>query len=169
MKDLAVDEQIVVVLRRITQAIDLWSRELQRNFGLTSPQLAVLREVAAGVHVTPTSLGEILHLSQPTVTGILQRLSEAGYVARERSDSDRRSIVAHVTEEGAAILSKAPPLLRDQFRERLAEFPEYRQTELLSSLQLVADMLQAPTDGEQVPFLDPSSPTKRRSKRASSS
>lgn len=168
MQELGVDEQIVVVLRRITQAIDLWSRELQRNFGLTSPQLAVLREVAAGQHVTPTSLGEALHLSQPTVTGILQRLNEAGLVDRCRSESDRRSIVARVTEQGNAVLAKAPPLLRDQFRERLAEFPEYRQTELLSSLQLVADMLQAPVSEEQVPFLDPASPTRRRRRQSRS-
>lgn len=170
MNELGVDEQIVVVLRRITQAIDLWSRELQRSFGLTSPQLAVLREVAVGQNVTPTTLGEALHLSQPTVTGILQRLNEAGLVERCRSENDRRSIVAKVTPEGAAILAKAPPLLRDQFCERLATFPEYRQTELLSSLQLVADMLQAPTpaEDEQVPYLDPASPTRRRRRHPAS-
>jgi len=168
MPELGVDEQIVVVLRRITQAIDLWSRELQRSFGLTSPQLAVLREVDAGQHVTPTSLGEVLHLSQPTVTGILQRLHEAGLVARSRSDQDRRSIVAKVTPQGAAILAKAPPLLRDRFCESLAKFPEYRQTELLSNLQLVADMLQVPVTEEEVPYLDPASPTRRRRKPSTS-
>jgi len=148
---LTVDEQVVVVLRRISQAIELWSRELQRRFGLTSPQLAVLKQVSEGVNLSPTTIGEALHLSQPTVTGILQRLEDAGLISRVKSTVDRRSVIAAVTEEGRALLAKAPPLLRDQFREQMAELPDYRQSELLSSLQLVAHMLQA-TDGDDVPF-----------------
>jgi DNA-binding MarR family transcriptional regulator len=149
---LTVDEQVVVVLRRISQAIELWSRELQRRFGLTSPQLAVLRQVADGVNLSPTTIGDALHLSQPTVTGILQRLEEAGLISRVKSTVDRRSVIAAVTEDGRALLAKAPPLLRDQFREQMAELPDYRQSELLSALQLVAHMLQAP-DVEDAPFL----------------
>jgi len=154
---LGLDEQVVVVLRRISQAIELWSRELQRKFGLTSPQLAVLRQVAEGVNLSPTSIGEALHLSQPTVTGVLQRLEDAGLISREKSTIDRRSVIAAVTDEGRALLAKAPPLLRDQFREQMAELPDYRQSELLSSLQLVAHMLQAPDD-EPTPFFN-SEPT----------
>lgn len=148
MSDFAVDEQIVGVLRRITHAIDLWSPELQKRFGLTAPQLAVLRHVAAGELVSPTSLGEALHLSQPTVTGILQRLEDAGLIERRKSDLDRRSVVAQLTNAGQERLSQAPPLLRDQFRERLDALPDFRRTELLAALQLVADMLQAP-EGEE--------------------
>ncbi|MDZ4684921.1 MAG: MarR family winged helix-turn-helix transcriptional regulator [Planctomycetaceae bacterium] len=147
----------MVVLRRISQAIELWSRELQRRFGLTSPQLAVLRQVAEGVNLSPTSIGEALHLSQPTVTGVLQRLEDAGLISRVKSTVDRRSVIAAVTDEGRALLAKAPPLLRDQFREQMADLPDYRQSEILSSLQLVAHMLQAP-EVDPVPFLtDPKS------------
>ena len=152
VNSLSVDEKVVVVLRRISQAIELWSRELQRRFGLTSPQLAVLKQVADGVNLSPTTIGEALHLSQPTVTGILQRLEEAGLISRVKSTVDRRSVIAAVTDEGQVLLAKAPPLLRDQFREQMAELPDYRQSEILSALQLVAHMLQAP-EVEDVPFL----------------
>jgi DNA-binding MarR family transcriptional regulator len=163
---LTVDEQVVVVLRRISQAIELWSRELQRRFGLTSPQLAVLKQVSEGINLSPTTIGEALHLSQPTVTGILQRLEDAGLISRVKSTVDRRSVIAAVTEEGRALLAKAPPLLRDRFREEMAELPDYRQSELLSSLQLVAHMLQAP-EGDDAPFLtdpDANGRVKRRSR-----
>jgi DNA-binding MarR family transcriptional regulator len=151
MNALSVDEQVVVVLRRISQAIELWSRELQRRFGLTSPQLAVLRQVAEGVNLSPTTIGDALHLSQPTVTGILQRLEDAGLISREKSAVDRRSVLAAVTDEGRALLAKAPPLLRDEFREQMLQLPDYRRSEVLSSLQLVAHMLQAP-EGDNTPF-----------------
>lgn len=171
VNSLGLDEQVVVVLRRISHAIELWSRELQRRFGLTAPQLAVLRQVAEGVNLSPTTIGEALHLSQPTVTGILQRLEDAGLVSREKSSVDRRSVIAAVTEEGRAMLAKAPPLLRDRFREQMEHLPDYRQSEILSSLQLVAHMLQAP-EIEPSPFFgDPAARTRtgKRRRRAAPS
>ncbi len=98
---LSLEDQIVVALRRISQAIDVWSRCLWQDYGLTSPQLATLREIMAGTNVTPGTLAAALHLSQPTVTGILGRLERRGLIRRERSQSDRRSILAIVTDEGA--------------------------------------------------------------------
>jgi DNA-binding MarR family transcriptional regulator len=169
VNSLGLDEQVAVVLRRISQAIELWSREMQRQFGLTAPQLAVLREVAAGENLSPTTIGEALHLSQPTVTGILQRLEDAGLISREKSTVDRRSVIATVTDAGQAMLAKAPPLLRDRFREQLDELPDYRQSEILSSLQLVAHMLQPLEDNADLSAVQngtASAPGKRRSRGA---
>jgi DNA-binding MarR family transcriptional regulator len=148
----ALEDQIVMALRRVSQAIDIWSRTLWRDYGLTSPQLATLREILAGENVTPGTLASALHLSQPTVTGILGRLEQRGLVRRERSGTDRRSILAVPTEAGKELASKAPPLLRDNFRRELAKLPPWQQSEMLSILQHVAAMMQAPevTEG---PFL----------------
>ncbi len=73
------EDQIVIALRRISQAIDVWSRKLWQDYGLTSPQLAMLRELLAGKNVSPGTLATALHLSQPTVTGILGRLEKAAW------------------------------------------------------------------------------------------
>ncbi len=148
----ALEDQIVMALRRVSQAIDIWSRTLWRDYGLTSPQLATLREILAGENVTPGTLATALHLSQPTVTGILGRLEQRGLVRRERSGTDRRSILAVPTDAGRKLASKAPPLLRDNFRRELAKLPPWQQSEMLSTLQHVAAMMQAPevTEG---PFL----------------
>ena len=148
---LSLEDQIVVALRRISQAIDVWSRCLWQDYGLTSPQLATLREIMAGTNVTPGTLATVLHLSQPTVTGILGRLERRGLIRRERSQSDRRSILAIVTDEGRVLATKAPPLLRDRFRHELAILAGDRQGEILTVLQQVATMLQAP-EVEEAPF-----------------
>jgi DNA-binding MarR family transcriptional regulator len=148
---LSLEDQIVVALRRISQAIDVWSRCLWHDYGLTSPQLATLREIMAGENVTPGTLAAGLHLSQPTVTGILGRLERRGLIRRERSQSDRRSIPAIVTDEGRALAAKAPPLLRDRFRHELDSLEIAKQSEILAVLQQVATMLQAP-EVEAAPY-----------------
>ena len=42
---LSVEDQVIVALRRITRAIDLHSRGLMQQFGLTAPQLASLQAI----------------------------------------------------------------------------------------------------------------------------
>lgn len=143
------DNCCLVALRRISQAIDVWSRQLWQDYGLTSPQLATLREIMSGQNVTPGTLAAALHLSQPTVTGILKRLERRGLIRRERSLSDRRSILAVVTDKGRELAQSAPPLLRDRFRRQLAKLSAEQQAEILAILERVATMMQAPelTDG----------------------
>ena len=145
---LSQEDQIVLALRRVSQAIDLWSRHLWQDYGLTSPQLATLREILAGRNVSPGALASVLYLSQPTVTGILGRLEQRGLVRRERSDTDRRSTIVVATDLGKELAAKAPPLLRDNFRRELVKLPDWKQTEILSVLQQVAHMMQAPEVSE---------------------
>ncbi len=141
---LSLEDQIVLSLRRISQAIDVWSRHLLQHYGLTSPQLATLREIQGGRNVSTGTLASALHLSQPTVTGILTRLEQRGLITRVRSEDDRRSVLATVTEEGKALVAKAPQLLRDSFCEELVTLPVDEQQRILATLQKVADMMHAP-------------------------
>jgi DNA-binding MarR family transcriptional regulator len=141
---LSLEDQIVIALRRISQAIDVWSRHLLQDYGVTSPQLATLREILAGKNVSPVALAAALHLSQPTVTGVLGRLEQRGLIRRERSSTDRRSVLAVATDQGRELAAKAPPLLRDRFRHELAKLNAAQQSEILAVLQRVAVMMQAP-------------------------
>jgi DNA-binding MarR family transcriptional regulator len=151
---LSLEDRIVVALRRISQAIDVWSRHMLQNYGLTSPQLATLREIQAGKNVSTGTLATALHLSQPTVTGILSRLEQRGLIARERSEDDRRSVLATVTEEGKALVAKSPALLRDRFCQELVRLPTVEQEQILSTLQRVAEMMHAPEAGDEPYFFN---------------
>ncbi|MBS0261446.1 MAG: MarR family transcriptional regulator [Planctomycetes bacterium] len=150
--ELSTEEKIIVAIRQITHAVDLWSRQLWQQTGLTSPQLAVLREIQSGRNATPTTIADALHLSQPTVTGILQRLERAGAIRREQSFADGRSIVAVITRKGESLLAKCPSLLRDRVRERLARLPIEQCAGLLDHIRLLAEIMGAP-DADEAPFL----------------
>lgn len=134
---------IVVALRRITRAIDLHSRLLVQDCGLTAPQLATLREAARRQPVSAGALARAVSLSQPTMTGILDRLERRSLIERSRDGEDRRSVVVTVTEEGQRAVKEAPSLLQDQFRNKLAELAEWEQTLILATLQRIAAMMDA--------------------------
>ncbi len=139
------ERQIVAALRRITRAIDLRSRRLLHECGLTAPQLATLRVVFEQQAITASALAAELHLGPPTVTGILDRLERRGLVQRIRGERDRRSIAVQLTDEGHDVLQRAPRLLEGKFQRGLAELPAWEQTQILANLQRIADMMGVST------------------------
>ena len=140
---LDLEDQVIVALRRITRAIDLHSRRLMQQVGLTTPQLAALQAIGRLQPITVGSLAKSIHLSQATLTGILTRLETRSLVSRVRSVSDRRTVVVELTEEGQAVLESAPSLLQDRFRRELLKLEEWEQTLMLASLQRIAAMMDA--------------------------
>ena len=140
---LDLEDQVIVALRRITRAIDLYSRGLMQQVGLTTPQLAALQAIERLQPITAGSLAKSIHLSQATLTGILTRLETRNLVSRVRSVSDRRTVVVELTEEGQAVLESAPSLLQDRFRRELLKLQEWEQTQMLATLQRIAAMMDA--------------------------
>jgi DNA-binding MarR family transcriptional regulator len=134
-------QQMLQALRQITRAIDLDSRALWHRFGLTAPQLGSLLAISREQPISTGSLAKRLHLGQPTVTGIVDRLERRGYVVRERGERDRRSVLLRLTASGQQVLVRAPSLLHGFCRE-LALLEASERDQILGSLQRVAEMME---------------------------
>ena len=143
MSHLSIEDQVIAALRRITRAIDLHSRGLMQAIGLTAPQLAALQAVERLQPITIGALAKSIHLSQATLTGILTRLESRTLISRERSGTDRRTVVVKLTSSGSAALETAPSLLHDRFRRELLMLAEWEQTQMLATLQRIASMMDA--------------------------
>ncbi len=55
-------------------------------------------------------LGGYLYLDSSTLTPLLKRLEEKGYVSRQRSKKDERDLIVSITKEGEALREKALPV-----------------------------------------------------------
>ncbi len=140
---LSTENQIVAAIRRIMRAVDLHSRRLAEEHGLTGPQLATLQAVANLGESSTGTLARAVHLSGPTVTGILDRLTKRALVDRTRNGQDRRSVTVRLTSDGEHVLATAPSLLQDRFRQELMRLEEWEQTTILATLQRIAAMMDA--------------------------
>ena len=60
----------------------------------------------------------------PDVTRLLDRLEEAGYVLRQRSEADRRYVMAKITREGLDLLEKLDRPVRQLHRDQLGHMSE---------------------------------------------
>lgn len=136
-------DRVLVALRRIFRAVDLHSKRLISEYGLTVPQLIVLRETQALEAPTVGELARAVSLSQATVTNIVTRLESRGLLIRQRSEVDKRQVRVSVTDEGTAVLSRAPSLLHDRFVKQFNELKDWEQSQLLASLQRLAELMNA--------------------------
>lgn len=143
MTDVALEDAIVAALRRIVRAIDLHSRRLEQTSGLTGPQIVVLREIVRREECTVGALALAVSLTQPTVSGIVDRLEAQAAVRRARGKQDRRTTTVRATALGRRKLAKAPPLLQDRVRSEINRLPARERTQILTQLQRIAAMMDA--------------------------
>ncbi len=143
VEDPHLEHQIVVALRRITRAVDMHSRQLAETYGLTAPQVLVIRTLAGSTSMSTGELSKRLHLAQPTASEILDRLEELALVERKRSAADKRRVDCSVTAKGLDLLKKSPPLLQEKFVAELRRLPDWERSFLLAALQRVGAMMSA--------------------------
>ena len=55
----------------------------------------------------------LLHLDSGTLTHLLRKLEEKGYVSRSRDSFDERSVIVEITPEGEALKDKAKDIPSD--------------------------------------------------------
>jgi DNA-binding MarR family transcriptional regulator len=87
--------------------------ETERRLPIAWYQVLLLLNEAPDRRLTMSELNELVTLSQPGVSRLVDRMDRAGLVRRERSTADRRSVTAVITTDGLEELAKAAPVHRD--------------------------------------------------------
>ena len=139
------EEEILTSIRRIVRAIELYSHSLVSQVGLTSPQLSVLKSVERLTPATPTAIARQLSLSQPTVSGILERLQGKNLVQRVAISGDKRMHRYALTDLARQQMASSPPLLQESFLQKLGQLQDWERSMLLSALQRVANLMDVET------------------------
>lgn len=140
---------VLSTLRQIIRAIDIHSRQLSKQYGLTGPQLIVISEIGQYGPMTIGELARRISLSQATVTTILDRLEIKQLATRVRDDRDKRRVYVNITDKAREILESHPNFLQDAFVRRFNALEDWEQTLILSSIQRLSAMMNAqdlPTD-----------------------
>lgn len=97
------------------------AKELVRQYGpylkelnLTYTQYLVMMVLWEKETVSSRELAELLHLDYGTLTPVLKRLDQTGYLTRERSKEDERLLTLTLTKAGEKLKDRAiliPPAI----------------------------------------------------------
>lgn len=154
------DEELLVALRRVIRAIDLRSKQLSKDVGLTGPQLLVLQNIGKMPGIMVRQIAENINLSPATVTSILDRLEARELVQRVRSTEDKRRVGVFLTPTGETALNSAPLPLQEHFINRFSKLQDWEQSQMVATMQRIASMMDA-DEIDASPVLD-ISPTLER-------
>lgn len=81
-------------------------RAMLSDVGITEQQWRVLRVLDEGGAQEPTRIADRACLLLPSLTRILQKLTEKGLIERAPDSSDRRKQVISITTDGAALIEE---------------------------------------------------------------
>lgn len=136
-------QELLIALRKVIRAIDLHSKHLSKTSGLTSPQLLIMQEIDKVSGVNSSQVAKSVTLSAATVTNILDRLENKNLISRVRNTQDKRKVGLYLTENGKTLLLNAPQPLQDHFIENYTNLAQWEQSQLLSSMERIAVMMDA--------------------------
>jgi DNA-binding MarR family transcriptional regulator len=144
--------EILIKLRKIIRSINLESKKIEKELGISIPQLLVLQYLSDqnDYRAFAKDIKEYINLNASTVSGIISRLESKSLVAKLPKSNDKRATYIILTAKGADLLYKYPPTLQEKLSKRLKKLtPEQieeldRNIELLTLIMDVEGMDAAP-------------------------
>ena len=151
--------KILVSIRKIVRSLNLESKVIQSEFGLSITQLLCLGHLqnCSNYKSTQRDLMDLLSLNSSTVTGIIGRLEKRGYVARISNESDRRSKSIALTASGIKLLEETPNVLHDRLAKKLDSLSDEQQLMINEALDIITSAMQI-RQIDASPLLTPEEP-----------
>jgi len=127
---LRLDRQICFPLYAASNMLTRLYRPVLEKLGLTYPQYLVMLVLWESAPHSVGDLGSKLHLDSGTLTPLLKRLEQAGFVSRRRDADDERRVLVDLTTTGRALkrsASAVPAILAKSLNLPLSEVEALRR------------------------------------------
>ncbi|TAH44178.1 MAG: MarR family transcriptional regulator [Betaproteobacteria bacterium] len=142
------------VLIRTAQRHSQW---IERQSGVTGAQLWALQELKEIPGLRVGELANRMALHQSTASNMIDRLETAELLRKERTSADQRVVRLYLTEQGEALLERAPSPARGVLPEALRlldqESLRHLQDDLDALLRQIKD-LDAGFGMQPLPFTE---------------
>jgi len=134
-------KEIVYSIRRLMQAGELYTKELNKIYNVSSAQLNCLLSLYESGPLSPSQVAKQILVNSSTVTGIIDRLEQKGLVRRLRISQDRRVITIELTKNGKVLAENAPPPVQQKIIDGLNKLSEDQIDQTAAILHNLTDML----------------------------
>jgi MarR family transcriptional regulator for hemolysin len=133
------------------------SRQLRRLFdervrglGITGPQARLLLSLERHPDQNQAFYAERLEIEPITLTRIVDRLEDAGWVERQADPADRRARILHLTDKSRGIVTRLRVGVEGLFEDMLAGFDAGERALFAAMLDRIALNLAAARQPEAV-------------------
>jgi DNA-binding MarR family transcriptional regulator len=122
---------------------------LLEDLGLYHGQPRLLRALWQEEGKTQSDLAARLHVRPATITKMLQRMAEAGFVERRRDSRDQRVVRVYLTDAGRAVRERVRQVWEQMEQEALEGFDPEESSQLRGFLLRIRENLRARELGQE--------------------
>ena len=105
-KNLYLENQLCFPLYAVSRKVIALYQPYLKPLGITYTQYIVLMALWERDNVTVSELGKKLFLDNGTLTPLLKKMENFGYISRKKSHKDERRVLVSLTEKGQALKEK---------------------------------------------------------------
>jgi DNA-binding MarR family transcriptional regulator len=134
-------KEIIFSIRRLMQAGELYTKELNKKYDVSVPQLNSLLTLYEYGPLPPSQIANHIMVKSSTVTGIVDRLEQKGLVERLRNSPDRRVITIQLTESWKKLAENAPSPIQHKILDGLKRLSKAEIDLVVRALTKLTNML----------------------------
>jgi DNA-binding MarR family transcriptional regulator len=134
---------ILIKIRKIVRSINLESKKVQKDYGVSIPQVLCLNFLknSPGFKSSQKEICQFLNLNASTVTGMINRLESKGFIARLPKTDDKRKTAIILTSKSSSLLKGIPPLMHERLSENLKTLSPVDAETINNALDLLINYL----------------------------
>lgn len=117
-----------------------------KESGLTHQQIMVIKLIAHNKEMTISDLCAEMSLSKATVSGIVQRLENMGYIEKVKYDSDKRNTYVKFSEMGLEFAKEFRVTINESFEKMFKNCSQPELKEMTESLQKILKTINSVGD-----------------------
>lgn len=116
------EDSIPLKLLKAREVTMAFFRPVLQEIPLTEQQWRVIRALDEYEELESKQLAELCCILSPSLTGIISRLEQQGYIQRRRSPEDQRRVLISLTEEAKEMFVRISPTLQETYQEITRQF-----------------------------------------------
>jgi len=132
---------VIDSIRSIVHSLRVSGRQAEQRLGITSAQLYVLQQLQDDSALSINQLAERTFTHQSSVSIVVSRLAEGGFVTRTAARGDARRLSISLTPTGRALLRRAPDAAQMRLIDGLRILSRAELKSLASSLTGLTSIL----------------------------
>lgn len=143
-------------LRIVIRAAQRHSNWIEKQYGVTGAQLWVMLELLDSPGMRVGEIATRLAIHQTTASNLLDALVKKGYITKKRDQLDQRVVTLVLSEEGMAVIDRAPTPVRGLLPEALRKLDKESLRDLnngLHALVQVMDLVDEAYALQPLPFM----------------
>ncbi|KUO48798.1 MAG: hypothetical protein APF76_18125 [Desulfitibacter sp. BRH_c19] len=135
--------KISLLIKEVNALMRQNIKQMFDQTGLTTPQIMVIATISKHGSLKISEISEVLSLSNSTISGIVDRLEDQGFVERKRNNEDRRVVRVSLTKKAHQIMHTTfHETIEQNLDEKLNKAEKGQVEAIISGLETLKRLLQ---------------------------